>query len=40
MPAMTIQTFQIKTDEQGNPKKDNYGNTQMKTWGDEAKGIR
>lgn len=29
MPAMTIQTFQIKTDEQGNPKKDNYGNTQM-----------
>ena len=29
MPAMTIQTFQVKTDEQGNPKKDNYGNTQM-----------
>jgi len=29
MPQLTVQQFQIKTDEQGNPKKDNYGNTQM-----------
>lgn len=29
MPSLTVQQFQIKTDEQGNPKKDNYGNTQM-----------
>lgn len=29
MGQMTVQQFNIKTDEQGNPKKDNYGNTQM-----------
>lgn len=29
MAQMTVQQFQIKKDEQGNPKKDNYGNTQM-----------
>lgn len=29
MGQLTVQQFQIKTDEQGNPKKDNYGNTQM-----------
>lgn len=29
MGAMTVQSFQVKTDEQGNPKKDNFGNTQM-----------
>lgn len=29
MPAMTVQSFTVKTDEAGNPKKDNYGNTQM-----------
>lgn len=29
MPAMTVQEFTVKTDDQGNPKKDNFGNTQM-----------
>lgn len=29
MPAMTVQSFTVKKDEAGNPKKDNYGNTQM-----------
>lgn len=29
MPAMTVQEFTVKKDEAGNPKKDNFGNTQM-----------
>lgn len=29
MPQLTVQQFTIKKDEAGNPKKDNYGNTQM-----------
>lgn len=29
MPQMTVESFLAKTDEAGNPKKDNYGNTQM-----------
>lgn len=29
MPQMTVESFTVKTDEAGNPKKDNYGNTQM-----------
>lgn len=29
MPQLTVESFTVKTDEAGNPKKDNYGNTQM-----------
>ena len=29
MPQLTVESFLAKTDEAGNPKKDNYGNTQM-----------
>ena len=29
MPQLTVQQFTIKKDDAGNPKKDNYGNTQM-----------
>lgn len=29
MPVLTVQQFQVKKDDAGNPKKDNYGNTQM-----------
>lgn len=29
MAQLTVQQFTIKKDEAGNPKKDNYGNTQM-----------
>ena len=36
MPQMTVQQFNIKTDEQGNPKKDNYGNTQLMIKFDES----
>lgn len=29
MGQMIVESFTVKADEQGNPKKDNYGNTQM-----------